>query len=298
MKSTQTLFHRIEHGGFGAIISRLMTGLNISLALNANYTFSIDSPYQVEAMFDIDVKLPIELAQQQEILEWNFLRDTWNAPPSIKAEHQFPRSPLESCMQLSRHQWCAVLAKAIFGAPSSFLKNKIEHLKSVIHWDSYDLHIGLHVRKGDKISECPYVPTQSYLLQVANVIQDHPQKKILIFLSSDDPCTLDHIQSGLIGVDVRWDNSEARYNNFNAGMVANDSSMAHQESVTAAKNISLFGECDYVIGMTHAQFTWLGGLLAVFNNQLDSSRHIMLDPHTGLRGHWATHYGFPLHELL
>lgn len=297
-KSAQTLFHRVEHGGFGAITSRLMTGLNISLALDANYTFLIDSPYQVEAMFDIGVKQPIELAQQQEILEWNFLRDTWNAPQSIKAEHQFPTSPLQKCRQLSRHQWCAVLAKSIFGTPSSLLKNKIEQLKIGIYWDSYDIHIGLHVRRGDKNSECPYVSTESYLLQVKNIIQDHPQKKILIFLSSDDPCTLEHIQSGLKGVDVRWDISEVRYNNFNAGMIENDPSLAQQESITAAKNISLLGQCDYVIGMSHAQFTWLGGLLAVFNNKLDASRHIMLDPHTGLRGHWATYYGFPLQALL
>jgi len=297
-KTPHTLFHRVEHGGFGAITSRLMTGLNISLALDANYSFLIDSPYAVEAMFDISVKQPIEIAQTQELIEWDFFRDTWNAPPQIKADHQFPACPIEAGIRLTRHQWCAVLAKAICGTPSIFLKKEIEQLKDRLHWGSYDMHIGLHVRKGDKNSEVPYVPTELYLLHLKNLIHRNPQKKILIFLSSDDPETLNHIKPGLSGVDIKWDECEARYNNSNAHMVANNLELALQESLTAAKNIYLLGECNYVVGMTHAQFSWLGGLLSVFNNQLDTSRHIMLDSYTGMRGHWAVFYGFPLHGLL
>ncbi|MBU3576747.1 hypothetical protein [Polynucleobacter sp. UK-Kesae-W10] len=296
--SKQTLFHRVEHGGFGAITSRLMTGLNISLALDSNYSFLIDSPYVVEGMFDIGVKQPIEVAQHQEIIEWNFLRDTWNAPPQIKADHQYPACPIEAGADLTRHQWCAVLAKAICGTPSAFLNTEIERLKNAIHWDAYDLHIGLHIRRGDKNTECPYIPTEAYLSQIQKLLQANPGKKVLVFLSSDDPEALGHVRARLNGVDVAWDETEARYNNFNAGMVASNPALAQQESATAAKNISLLGDCDYVIGMSHAQFTWLGGLLAVFNHRLDASRHIMLDPHTGQRGHWAAFYGFPLQTLL
>ncbi|MEA9598750.1 hypothetical protein VC178_02415 [Polynucleobacter sp. AP-Sanab-80-C2] len=297
-KSAETLFHRVEHAGFGAITSRLMTGLNISLALDANYSYLIDSPYVVEEMFDIGVKQSIEIAKHQELIEWDFMRDTWNAQPQIKADHQYPASPIKECAELSRHQWCAVLAQAICGAPSATLYKEIDALKNRIHWNSYDVHIGLHVRRGDKNSECPYVPNESYLREVRGLIFKNPQKKILVFLSSDDPNAIEHIQTGLIGVDVRWDDCEARYNNFNAGMVAANPELALQESITAAKNISLLGECNYVIGMRHAQFTWLGGLLAVFNHGLDASIHIMLDPYTGFRSHWAILYGFPLSTLL
>lgn len=296
--SSQTLAHRVEHGGFGAITSRLMTGLNISLALDANYSFVIDSPYAVEAMFEIGVKQPIEKAQQQEIIEWDFMRDTWNAAPQVKADHQFPACPLQAGAELTRHQWCAVLAEAICGTPSAVVRAEVNQLKSRIQWDSYDMHIGLHVRRGDKHTEVPYIPTECYLLQIRLLAEANPRKKILIFLSSDDPGALADIQSGLPEVATAWDDFELRYNNFNAGMITNNPELALQESITAAKNISLLGECHYVIGMTHAQFTWLGGLLAVFNNQLDTSRHIMLDPYTGYRSHWAAHYGFNPHTLL
>lgn len=298
LKTPQTLFHRVEHAGFGAITSRLMTGLNISLALDANYSFIIDSPYAVETMFDIGVKQPIELVKNQEIIEWDFMRDTWNASPEIKADHQYPQCPLIDGADLSRHQWCAVLAKAICGTLSKDVKGAIDQLKNCINWNSYDMHLGLHVRRGDKNLECPYVPTECYLAQIKSLTDKHPQKKILIFVSSDDPNALQDLKSRATELDFSWDESEARYNNFNAGMVAISPELAFQESLTAAKNIGLLGECDYVIGMIHAQFTWLGGLLAVFNNELNVNRHIMLDPYTGHRGHWAAHYGFPLSALL
>ena len=298
VKTSQTLVHRVEHSGFGAITSRLMTGLNISLALDANYSFLIDSPYAVEAMFDIAVKQPIEKAQQQEIIEWDFMRDTWNAPPQIKADHQFPACPLQDGAELSRHQWCAVLAKTICGKPSAILKAEVEGLKDRIQWDSYDVHIGLHIRRGDKNTEVPYIPLEFYLLQIRRLVLCNPEKKILVFVSSDDPHALVELKEAVPDIDIAWDDLETRFNNFNAGMVRSNPALALQESLTAAKNIFLLGECDYVIGMTHAQFTWLGGLLSVFNNQLDTSRHIMLDPYTGLRSHWAAHYGFNPHTLL
>ena len=91
---------------------------------------------------------------------------------------------------------------------------------------------------------------------------------------------------------ILFDLNEDRYDNYNAGMVLENPELALQESLTAAKNIKLLGECDYVIGMSTAQFTWLGGLLAVYNNNLDISRHIMICPHTNRMGHWANYYGF------
>jgi hypothetical protein len=275
-----------------------MTGLNISLALEAKYSFVINSPYCLEEMFVINSKEPAELLQSREIIFWDFMRDTWNAHPQIKASHQYPAPPLKECFSLSRHQWCAVLAQAILGSPSLKLKQEIDRVKQNTNWNSYDIHIGLHIRRGDKNSECPYIPNEVYVTEINRLVSKSPNKKILVFLSSDDPETFGHIQSLLIGADLAWDDSEIRYNNFNAGMVALDPSLALQESLTAAKNIYCLGQCHYVVGMRHAQFSWLGGLLTVFNNRLDTSRHIMLDPYTGERSHWAVLYGFPLEMLL
>ena len=113
-----------------------------------------------------------------------------------------------------------------------------------------------------------------------------------IFLASDDPNTYNEFKKNLPNTDIVWDFDEPRFNNCNAQMVTSSPELAKQESLTAAKNICLLGECDYVIGMSTTQFTWIGGLLAVYKNNLDTSRHIMLDPFTRKRGHWACYYGF------
>ena len=112
-------------------------------------------------------------------------------------------------------------------------------------------------------------------------------------MASDDPDAIAKFaQYENSNLDFIWDGEESRYNNYNAQMVSMYLNLTLQESLTAAKNICLLGECDYVIGMSTAQFTWIGGLLCVLRNQLDIRRHIMIDPFTGYRGHWAAFYGF------
>jgi hypothetical protein len=292
--SGNTLAHQVEHAGYGAILSRLMTGLNISLALESNYFFQINSFYNIEDLFEIEVKQSFEKASKNQITAWDFFRDTWNAAPQIRAGHQYPICPIDNIHdELTRHQWCAILAHAICGSPKPLLSDAIQAFKKKSEWNSYDVLIGLHVRRGDKNTECPYIQTECYLYFLDQVASQNAGKKIGVFLATDDPSCVNDIKGRINpNISIIWDADEVRYNNYNAQMVANSPDLALQESLTAAKNICLLGECDYVIGMATAQFTWIGGLLSVYRHQLDADRHIMIDPFTGLRGHWATTYGF------
>ena len=296
------LFHVIEHAGYGAILSRLMTGFNRSLELNANYSFKIDSPYSIEALFDIPFnQLHLDINDDKPIIEWDFFKDTWNAPKNIRANHQFPRCLLNiDGPPLSRHQWCAVLAKAICGNPLPELQILLESTKARLGWSGHDLVIGLHVRRGDKNTEAPYIHTETYLHFLEEICEQYPSKKIAVFLASDDPKCLLEFQSKLAkkNVSIIWDDTEERFNNYNAEMVKNNEDLAKQESITAAKNISLLGDCDYVIGMATAQFTWIGGLLCIFNHNLDTSRHIMIDAISNAQSHWACTYGFKAEDIV
>lgn len=288
----RTLFHKVEHAGYGAILSRLMTGLNISLALDARYTFSIESAYDVESFFNIEARQSVSDTKNSELMEWNFFRDTWNATPVTRANHQYPECPFEMPYPIRRHQWCAILAQLICGDKSSPLELHLKNIKSKIGWSEHEILIGIHVRRGDKNTENPYLPLEVYINEFLKIQKKFPQKKSSIFLTSDDPDTYNELKKKLPDVDILWDFDESRFNNYNAQMVTSGFELAKQESLTAAKNICLLGECDYVIGMSTAQFTWIGGLLSVYKNNLDTSRHIMLDPFTGNRGHWACYYGF------
>ena len=128
-------------------------------------------------------------------------------------------------------------------------------------------------------------------------MRNHADKKLAVFLATDDLSCINEFRLQIDpNISVLWDSDEHRYNNYNAQMVAANSELGRQESTTAAKNICLLGECDYVIGMSTAQFTWIGGLLAVYKHNMDTNRHIMIDPFTGRRGHWSTTYGFEYRE--
>ena len=302
-EKSSRFFHVVEHAGYGAMLSRLMTGLNRSLEFDANYSFKIDSPYSIETLFDIPFKQsPTDAQDGKAIIEWDFFRETWDAPETVRANHQFPRSPIYvDGLPLSRHQWCAVLAKAICGKPLPELQAVIDSTKNRLGWNAYDIVIGLHVRRGDKNTEAPYIHTETYIHFVQKACALHLNKKIAVFLASDDPDCYAEFKSKLssqTNITILWDTEEDRFNNYNAAMVKESAVLAKQESITAAKNISLLGGCDYVIGMASAQFTWIGGLLSVFNHDLDASRHIMIDANTNMQSHWACTYGFKAKDLV
>ena len=295
-------FHVVEHAGYGAILSRLMTGFNRSLELKANYSFKIDSPYLIETLFDIPFnQAQLNTNNHQQIIKWDFFKETWNAQKKIRANHQFPRCPLDlHGLQLSRHQWCAVLAKAICGKPLPQLQDILDLTKERLGWSQYELVIGLHVRRGDKNTEAPYIQTKTYIHFLEELCTSYSHKKIAVFLASDDSECYTEFASKLANknISILWDDLEDRFNNYNAGMVTENADLAKQESITAAKNISLLGDCDYVIGMGTAQFTWIGGLLAVFNHGLDPNRHIMIDAMSNNQSHWACTYGFKIQDLI
>lgn len=302
-EKSSRLFHVVEHAGYGAILSRLMTGFNRSLVFGANYSFKIDSPYSIETLFDIPFKKsPTDRQGRKAVIEWDFFKETWDAPPTTRADHQFPKCPLSmDAPPLSRHQWCAILAKVICGRPLPELQEVIDTTKDRLGWSTYDLVIGLHVRRGDKNTEAPYIQIETYIHFVEQVCVQHPNKKIAIFLASDDPECYTEFKSKLSdmsNVAILWDLEEDRFNNYNAAMVKESATLAKQESITAAKNISLLGDCDCVIGMATAQFTWIGGLLCVFNHELDTSRHIMIDAKSNEQSHWASTYGFKANTLV
>jgi hypothetical protein len=308
-----TLTHLVEHAGYGAMLSRLMTGLNLALTQKANYFFELQSHYQIEELFDISVKQNSSELNLSKKIIWNFMRDTWNVKypifslrwltksrdykERIRASHQFPSCPLTFKNSISRHQWCAVLAQLICGKPTSNLDQILQSTKTVLGWRNDALHIGIHVRRGDKNTECPFIPTQIYVNFCNQIIDANPNQFIQIFLTSDDPDSISEFRRNLPGVQILWDDQVLRFNNYNAEMVAKDKNLAAQESITAAKNIVLLGQCDYVIGMATAQFTWIGGLLCIFNNHLDTSRQIMIDPITNKQSHWACTYGFSMADV-
>jgi Alpha-(1,6)-fucosyltransferase N- and catalytic domains len=307
--ATASLSFTVEHGSYNGILSRMMTGLNLAIQQQRCVHCLIQSQYSIFPLFKTPFvgqsvpysrfplfKMPfIVRSLCEDNVVWDFFKDTWNAPTIVRNAHQYPECPIKS--NISRHQWCAVLAHTVCGHPTKQLQDVIKKTKKTLHWDSYDLHIGLHVRRGDKNTEVPYIAKEKYCRFVESILDRNANTRTCIFLTSDDPSSFMEFANAFPGVDVLWDSTEERYNNYNADMISKKKfapKLSYDESVTCAKNISLLGECDHVVGMASAQFTWIGGLLCVFRHNLDVSRHHMIDAMTGRRGHWGSSFGHTL----
>jgi hypothetical protein len=273
----------IEHAGYGATLGRLMCAVNLCLLKenDAVMDFSIQSGYKVKELFDMK---HLENSNKKEnIIVWeNFLQTVFYTP--YKDQIIYPDCPL---FNIDKYTWQSILAYTLFHKPTATLQAHINDQKQHLKWDNYEIHIGLHIRRGDKTIEHPHVPIEVFTKYLNQEIEKYKGKKIGVYLCSDDPTVVHQLH--VENADILWDEREPRYNNSNIVMVLENSNLLMQESITAARIISLFGECDSVIGLLNTQFTWIGGLLMMFKKGFDSSGHIMINPHTFEKGHTRDH---------
>jgi len=282
--ATNILTFHIEPAGYGATLSRLMVGLNLAIEHGAIMKFAVESNYSIEQLFDLS--LLQNTNRYDKVISWNFFKDTWDNPS--RNQTIYPSCPFQR--ELDKDVWAANVAYALLGSPTAILRAHIADQKSYLKWDSYDIHIGLHIRRGDKTIEHPHVPLPVYMKFLTEELKQYQGKRVGVYVSSDDPDVYRELD---IPADVLWDEREKRYNNNNIGMIRSQPDLAMQESITAARIICMFGECDAVIGLQNTQFTWIGGLLMLYKNGFNKERHIMIDPRTGERGHWGAMYTTP-----
>lgn len=309
-----TLYFEIERAGFGAMLSRIMTGIGICLAHGMTPSFRMNGckyicPFNIPGLttenppakfrFTFPTTTPPHVSDIP--YEWAFSPYFGNRV--LTEKYQFPEVPdrlREFYPDITRHQWCAHIMAYIASHASDELLALVGQVQDDLNWHDDDTpatKIGIHIRRGDKTADNPNVPETVYVKYFQRLLTKHDlaPADVAVYLTSDDPYMGVSFPralaaAGLSDVVVLWDSNETRYNNANYAMVDTDVGLARQESLTAAKNILLLGSCDYVIGTHNTQFTWLGGLLAVYFNGLDTNRHIMIHAHNHELSHWAVDY--------
>jgi hypothetical protein len=123
--------------------------------------------------------------------------------------------------------------------------------------------LGVHVRRGDKQVETPFVPISIINSAILKACEAHGFRKL--FVASDSPAVVDLIRPPS-GVELIYDSSETRYNNANHKYLLSHPEHAEQETSTAVKNIYLLGRCGAVIGQRNAHFAFLGAAQICFRN--------------------------------
>ena len=116
-KSVSTLYFEIEEAGFGAMLSRVMTGLGIALEFGmkpsfqmkgCRYVFPFDLGWNKsisESTNVFDFKEPLNGA----VMKWDFLPYFRNC--SYTQRFQYPEAPARFDLRMTRHQWSACLMK-------------------------------------------------------------------------------------------------------------------------------------------------------------------------------------------
>jgi hypothetical protein len=118
--------------------------------------------------------------------------------------------------------------------------------------------ISMHIRRGDKYVEAPYVPLRIYIDSVKKIRAQTGIEKV--FVTSDSEEAIQSLPRD-IGIEFIYDDQEPRYDNANHRFLRNNPKLASQETFTAYKIYQLLADADYIIGPDNAHLTLLGASL-------------------------------------
>lgn len=269
-QTERVLLFTQDPSGLGSQVHRRVIGMKLALMLNRKVVFpkQDDPPYKqifqpVHSKFDYAAAWEkaadyySENSDNKNIIRLDF-HDMWKDPDLRGRLLSFVTPECRGAFD--EILYCD-------GMILSFLQLTPEHARYVA--ESADkLHVneetlGLHIRRGDKSAEAPYVPIELYNEKIREICARRGMKSI--FACSDDP----NIFSKLIvpsGVELICDRNEPRYNNANHRFLRRHPELALQETQTGVKNIYLLSRCGAVIGQDTAQFGRLAAAQICFRN--------------------------------
>ena len=130
---------------------------------------------------------------------------------------------------------------------------------------------GLHLRRGDKIVESPYL-SDTFIFDFLKKINS-PKK---IFVTSDELDYIHEIEGKYTDYEFIYDSEENRYGSkglSNVSLIMQNPSLVKEETLTFVKNIEILKECNCVIGSHSAQMTKIGGSI---NSYLRNKNNLYL----------------------
>ncbi|MDT4743659.1 hypothetical protein [Bradyrhizobium sp. WYCCWR 12699] len=272
--------------GYGGQLSRRLLGLKIALIVDRKAIFlSHEDPPYVQSME------PVYVAKYDERTAANAppidLRDDSHAAPLVRFNYFDVQRSL-SAEGLSVERWAKQELARKYELSSSDLAEIDGWLLSWIRFlpdfrarfqeDLIRLGVttntlGVHLRRGDKRVETPYVPASLINSAISTIYQKWQFTSI--FVASDDP-QADSAIVAPMGVDVIFDRAEKRYNNANHKMLMANPTIAAQETYVAFKNLQLLASCGGIVGQDNAHFAAIAGSHILYRDG-HPDRIILLD---------------------
>jgi hypothetical protein len=250
-----------EPHGFGGQVSRRMLGLQLGYILDRTVVFRLPNdppyvtcyrPFSRFTYQDIaDLPAPtasFEVEQRDKVVQFDF-QAFWNnqrirrwfypwVPPEFSSSKcgrlVFDGETLTRFYLLNEFSQHVEAAKARIG---------FEHPI-----------VGLHVRRGDKEVETPFVPLPVLMERVEAIRERSGVNRV--FVTSDSDEVFDELPQGR-GFEYIYDREEKRYNNASHLFLEAHPEFQEQETYTAVKVFELLSACDWIVGQDNAHFARL-----------------------------------------
>lgn len=277
-KSDKYLVGDIEWGGFGAMYARRKLIMQIAQAFNRTPVFRYTSYVYHDPFEQFKVNLDdIKKLGVKEVKKFDFTDSDeqvaffdfgsyWNSPNMEKYQCWHP----EKTDYLFYSGYMYNLLKL-----TDSYKEKVEEIISFLK-EKYEINgfenvVALHLRRGDKITETPYL-SETFLFDLLEKIG--ADKKI--FVTSDELDYILEVESKYPNYEFIYDSDEKRYGNqmiSNVDLVTRDPSLKEQETITFIKNVEILKQCKTVIGSYSSQMTKIAGSI---NSYLKNKNSVYL----------------------
>jgi hypothetical protein len=247
--------------GLGAQISRRLVGLRLALLFKRKVLFPhISEPPYGQVFQPIHSLVDYKSCLNDAV---EFFSDNAFSARMVRLEFRDLWNNLglrEKVYSFVPEDFVSISAPKLFfdGLLLSFC-NLIEGHQNIIKEAALRLRIdqavlGVHIRRGDKSVETPYVPIDVYNRHIEQMCTTGRFRSV--FVCSDDPGIFKSVRVPP-NIDLVFDETERRYNNANHKLLIKNPRLSMQETQTAVKNIYLLGMCGAIIGQSNAHFAAL-----------------------------------------
>lgn len=259
----------IVWGGFGAMYARRKLIMQIAHAFNRIPIFRFTSYIYDDPFKEFEINIStLKNKGIKEIKKFDFTHNDeqvvffdfesyWNTDNMQKYQCWHPKE--HSYLMYSGYMYDMLKLKDSY---KEKVNDAISFIKQKYEINSFEDYIGIHLRRGDKITETNYINdvTLFNFIEQCNIGNK-------IFVTSDELDYIYEIEQKYTNFEFIFDSNEKRYGNktiSNAEMVARNSSLKEEETLTFVKNVEILKNCKVVIGPHSAQMTKIAGSMNSF----------------------------------
>lgn len=271
----------IEAGGFGAMYARRKLIMQIAEAFNrvpifrfTNYEYEDPFqtlPYTLQTLKELKLTTAKKFKFEDTKDDVVFFDFSSYWPSSYRDIYQTWHPKDITYLMYSGKLYNELKLNSVY---QTQVNEQLKKLKMEWSIETFENVIGLHFRRGDKITE----GSSTYKYQdkdfFINFIREkYDLTKNAVFITSDDSNFIETVIQSYPNINFIWDKNEQRYGHStisNAELVKGNPNLKLQETLTFVKNVEILKQCQCVVGGYNVQMTKISGSINSFLKNKES----------------------------